>query len=480
MQAYFETVPHDDSCAYCTGQCAAAPLPEPLDAVYCISLQEQPHRTAQAVAHFHEVGLCRLVTLYRPVRGKNPTRAIWESHRAVARQALANERNHALILEDDVYFRRPWAEIVPRIARALAELPPDWRALYIGHVPLQAYFERPGIMRVRSFTTHAYVAGPRMLRWLVENGPSSPDVVPLRFGGYGIDAAMANLPGMYAMFPMAARQRFLGDRRIDPRLDHRDQPRSWRDRNRWRDRFLFRGAYVAEAAAVLLSPFHRLTLEHNRGRSGARIAQQARVIRSAGLFDDEFYERFRPDVAERAFNPLWHYLLDGAREGAWPSPLFDPQYYAAQSPNLRDENPLVHFIRIGTQLGRKPHPLFDTALYVSRYGASIPEGMHPLAHFLTIGGPAGMSPHPLFDAGWYLSRHPQLQESAENPLLYYLNEGWRQGAAPHPEFDGDLYLQRNPDVKATGVNPLEHFVRFGEREGRPAPRPHSDAEKVRG
>ena len=110
--------------------------------------------------------------------------------------------NHALILEDDVYFRRPWSKLAPRIHRAVAQLPADWRVLYIGHVPLQAYFARPGIMRVRSFTTHAYLASPRMLAWLVENGPSSPDVVPLRFAGYGIDAAMANLPGMYAMFPM--------------------------------------------------------------------------------------------------------------------------------------------------------------------------------------------------------------------------------------------------------------------------------------
>lgn len=473
MQAYFEAFPTDDSCEYCTGHRLAAPLPQPLDAVYCISLQEQPHRTAQAVTYLHRVGLCRHVMLYRPERGKNATRAIWESHRAVARHASANKRNHVLILEDDVYFRRSWAKLAARIAGALAKLPNDWRALYIGHVPLQAYFVQPGIMRVRSFTTHAYVAGPRMLAWLVENGPSSPDVVPLGFAGYGIDAAMANLPGMYAMFPMEARQRFLGDRRIDPRVDHTGRSRAWRDRDRWRDWFLFRGAYAAEAAAVLLSAFHWLTLETYRERSQASIAEQARLIRRAGLFDDEFYERHRPDVAERAFNALWHYLLDGAREGAWPCPLFDPHYYAAQSPDLGSENPLVHFIRIGSALGRKPHPLFHTEFYLSRYAAAIPQGMHPLGHFLTTGGTGGFDPHPLFDSSGYLAQHPELRERGQNPLVHYLAEGWREGAVPHPQFDGELYLQRYPDVKAAGVDPLQHFVRYGQSEGRAMPVPPS-------
>ena len=469
MQAYFEPVPHDDSCEYCAGRRRAAPLPEPLDAVYCISLQEQPHRTAEASAHFHSRGLCRHVTLYRPVRAKNGTRAIWESHRAVARHALAHDRQYALILEDDVYFRRPWSKLAPRIHRAVAKLPTDWRVLYIGHVPLQAYFARPGIMRVRSFTTHAYLASPRMLAWLVETGPASPDVVPLRFAGYGIDAAMANLPGMYAMFPMAARQRFLGDRRIDPRIDHAGRLRAWRDRDRWRDWFLFRGAYAAEATAALLSPFHRLTLESYREGSQATIADQARLIRSTGSFDDDFYEQHRPDVAERVFNPLWHYLLDGARERAWPNPLFDPNYYAEQNPGIDDENPLVHFIQAGAALGRKPHPLFDTEFYMSRYAEKIPQGVNPLGHFLATGGAAGFDPHPLFDSSWYLLRYPQARQRGQNPLIHYLTEGWRQGAAPHPQFDGEFYLQSHPDVKAAGVNPLEHFVRYGRSEGRAMP-----------
>jgi hypothetical protein len=42
------------------------------------------------------------------------------SHQAVARHALSNGQRHALVLEDDVFFRRPWCKLAPRIAQAIA------------------------------------------------------------------------------------------------------------------------------------------------------------------------------------------------------------------------------------------------------------------------------------------------------------------------------------------------------------------------
>lgn len=469
LQAYFEPIPHDDSCTYCTGRRSVTGLPRPVDAIYCISLQEQPHRTHQAIAHFHHIGLCRHVTFYRPMRGKNGERAIWESHRALACDALAKGFQYTLMLEDDVFFRQPWDKLAPMIERAIAALPSGWRGFYLGHVPFQAYFVRRNILRVRSACAHAYIASPRLLAWLAETEPLSAVVSTWNWIGGSIDGAMANLPDMYALFPMAALQRYLGDYRVDPRVDYAGQLRSWRDNDRWRYYFIFRGALMAEALAVMLSPFHRFTLERYRKESEAWTTHAAQLIRASGLFDDGYYLNCRPDVAAKEMNPLWHYLYYGSAEGAWPCPLFDPRYYAAQSSDLGRENPLVHFIQIGTAVGRKPHPLFDTEYYLSRYGATIPQSMHPLAHFLMTGGTAGFDPHPLFDSAWYLARHPELRERGQNPLVNYLTEGWRQGAAPHPQFDGDLYLQWNPDVKAAGVNPLEHFVRHGKSEGRKQP-----------
>jgi hypothetical protein len=357
MPPYFESVPHDDSCAYCTGSRAITPLPKSVHAIYCISLQEQPHRTSQAIAHFHHLGLCRHVILYRPMQGKNGERAIWASHRALAQDALANDRRYTLMLEDDVFFRQSWAKLAPRIERAIAALPSDWLGFYLGHVPFQAYFVRPSILRVRSACAHAYIASPRLLAWLAETEPLSATVSTWRRIGRSIDGAMANLPGMYALFPMAVLQRFLGDYRVDSHVDSRGKPRSWRDINRWRYLFIFRGALLAEGLAVMLSPYYRFTLEHYRQKSEPRTTQAAQLVQASGLFDADYYLKSRPDVAAQEVDPLWHYLHYGAAEGAWPSALFDPQYYAAQSPDLGQENPLVHFIRVGSANGRKPHPV---------------------------------------------------------------------------------------------------------------------------
>ena len=292
MQPYFERISHDDSCAYCTGRRLATHLPDTLDAIYCISLQEQPHRTRQAIAHFHSIGLCRCVIFYRPTRGKNADHAIWASHRAVARHVLSNGQRHALVLEDDVFFRRSWSNLAPRIARAMAALPPNWLCFYLGHIPIQAFFVRSNIMRVRSACTHAYIAGPRLLSWLAQTEPLSANVATWPLIGHSIDGAMANLPGMYALFPMAIRQQFLGDYRVDTRVDAHGRPRSWRDGDRWRYYFIFRGALMVEALAAITSPFHRLTLERNRERSST--GQTTDLISAAGLCDDGFLQS--PDM----------------------------------------------------------------------------------------------------------------------------------------------------------------------------------------
>jgi hypothetical protein len=172
--AYFEALARDEWCDYCVGRRYAATLAPDLAAIYCISLQEQPHRTAQAAAQFHALGLCRDVLFYRPVRGCDTDRAIWDSHRAVAADAIAKGFARILVLEDDVLFTRPRETLVRRITAALCALPPTWWGLYLGHVPIQAYFLRPNLLRVRSGCTHAYIANAPLLAWLASTAPMSP------------------------------------------------------------------------------------------------------------------------------------------------------------------------------------------------------------------------------------------------------------------------------------------------------------------
>jgi GR25 family glycosyltransferase involved in LPS biosynthesis len=461
VQPYFEPVPHDPRCRYCRGQAEVTALPELLDSVYCISLQEQPHRTAQAAAHFHRVGLCRHVTFYRPARGAFYPLAVWDSHRAVACEAVRKRCRAALILEDDVYFFQSWEKLARRIQRALAALPVDWRTFYLGHIPFQAYFTRRDILRVRSGLAHAYIANRRMLDWLARTEPLGEEVATWRRVGCGIDGAMAELSDMYALFPMAAVQRFL-DRGIDDRRTALQRCGTQKYMEHMPN-VIAAVPRAAEVAAVALSPFHRLTLERCRQQNETKVKETTQLIRSSGLFDGEFYLRRRPDVADLKVSPLWHYRVYGAREGMWPCPLFDPSYYATQSHIPGRENPLVQYIRQGSAQHRKPHALFDSAFYVARYGNHIPPGMLPLAHFLAIGGQAGFDPLPLFDSSHYLSQRPHLKSLRQNPLIDYLNEGWREGASPHPSFNGASYLQSNPDAQAAGINPLEHFVRCGQR-----------------
>ena len=266
-RAYFASLPRQESCDYCAGRRPAAPLVPDLDAIYCISLQEQPHRTATAAAQFHALGLCREVLFYRPIRGLHADRAIWNSHRAVAQDALARGFARVLVLEDDVLFIQPRETLMRRITAALRALPSTWWGLYLGHVPIQAYFFRLNLLRVRSGCTHAYIANAPLLAWLVSTPPMSPDVPMFHWIGKSIDAAMSSLPEMYAMFPMIAVQHYLGESGGDTRFHDQRRQGIFLDIGRWRYFFIYGpGTRLAEAVAVLFSPVHRLTLEWARRR----------------------------------------------------------------------------------------------------------------------------------------------------------------------------------------------------------------------
>lgn len=211
----FHPVPVDPDCPYCRGDLAglAGDAVRPadwsfVDAAYCISLRERDDRMALASAEFHKTGLCRKVLFHRPRR--HPTRVIegiWESHRAVARHALASGARTALIFEDDVLFtRKITRRRMTAVASAMRRLPDDWTIFFLGHWPLKARFWAPDILASASACAHAYIASPRLLAWL-EAHPFERrfDQYDKRAGG-GIDAAYARLPGSYAYFPMLAIQ----------------------------------------------------------------------------------------------------------------------------------------------------------------------------------------------------------------------------------------------------------------------------------
>lgn len=393
----FHHVPRRPGCPFCSGDQAPRGLAPAVDAAYCISLRDQPHRAERASALFHEIGLCRDVIFYRPARGDHFARAVWASHRAVARHAEAGGAKRVLLLEDDVGLPRNWPRHRDRIFRAIERLPEGWWALFLGHFPLQAYFVRPDIMRVRSLTTHAYIANAPLLRWLVETDPLDPCVAAAR--GLAIDSAYANLPGMYALFPMVASQQGVDPPRA-PAGPGRTIPRfepGW-----YGEVAKLYGLKPAEWASALLSPVHRLTLEFFRSRSGRRRSRDAQDIVESGLFDERFYRESYPDLAASAMSsmPLLHFLLKGAAEGRNPHPLFDTRFYLGQNPALsRDENPLAHFVRSGAREKLDPHPSFSTARYLDSCPDVARSGLNPLVHYLRYGAAEGRTTRPPLGPG---------------------------------------------------------------------------------
>ena len=211
----FHACPPDPGCGYC----ASGPSPDVsgndwsfLDAVYCISMLNREDRAASVTRELHRVGLCRHSIFYRPVRGRESARMnIWQSHQVVARHARARGFNRVLVLEDDVRFDTSIdREVVQSIGEAIRLLPRDWMAFYLGHWPLRVRRIDRQVLRTRSLCTHAYIASNLLIDWLCAS--SYLDFKRERRGsrwsltGRGIDAAMSELPRMYAYYPMLATQ----------------------------------------------------------------------------------------------------------------------------------------------------------------------------------------------------------------------------------------------------------------------------------
>ncbi|SNB68373.1 hypothetical protein SAMN07250955_106179 [Arboricoccus pini] len=208
--ALFHPCQDDPDCPYCNGTKQDTPCDWSfLDGAYCISLQSRAERTDRATKHFHALGLCRHVTFYRPER--HPTRVvagIWESHRAVAMDALARGLKNVLIMEDDVRFmNRATPKRIARIPREIAKLPADWRIYFLGHWPFWARFHTPFTLRVSSACAHAYIANRPLLQWLEAHSFDQRRHLPRRqIAGKGIDAYYAMLPETFAALPMLAIQ----------------------------------------------------------------------------------------------------------------------------------------------------------------------------------------------------------------------------------------------------------------------------------
>jgi len=94
------------------------------------------------------------------------------------------------------------------------------------------------------------------------------------------------------------------------------------------------------------------------GPSARRRRELADLVRNDSLFDEQWYLRTYPDVAEAKVDPATHFVETGWREGRDPGPDFATSAYLKANPDVARAglNPLVHYIEFGKFEGRDISP----------------------------------------------------------------------------------------------------------------------------
>lgn len=86
--------------------------------------------------------------------------------------------------------------------------------------------------------------------------------------------------------------------------------------------------------------------------------EKVTLLKSSGLFNEEYYLDQYPDVAKMGMDPVEHYIWLGARLGRDPSPTFSSVSYLQANEDVADanENPLFHYVKWGIKEGRETQP----------------------------------------------------------------------------------------------------------------------------
>ncbi|MHB1008338.1 MAG: class I SAM-dependent methyltransferase [Propionibacteriaceae bacterium] len=183
--------------------------------------------------------------------------------------------------------------------------------------------------------------------------------------------------------------------------------------------------------------------------AAARVRRRVEPTSSPvqAIFDDAWYSRTYGITGDRK-DLLLDYVKTGAFAGRSPSPLFDPEWYAASNPDLAGLNRLQqaeHFVTVGGLEGRSPHPFFDSTYYLSHNPDVSAAGINPLAHYQKTGDREGRRPNPYFDPAWYRKVHglvgPAATAYLESPL-------------PRPAPSEDFDLSTPEDAGHDDVDPL--------------------------
>lgn len=199
---------------------------------------------------------------------------------------------------------------------------------------------------------------------------------------------------------------------------------------------------------------------------------------SAAL-DPDFYRAVYTDLPPDV-GPLWHYWVQGWREGRDPAPWFSTSDYLAANSDVERSGvePLFHFLTHGRHEGRDISPSRHAAAYFGGVDWEPPAWTHEAFGVARrVSGRRVRAAVPLteeqraavaeaFDAAFYLAMNPDVAEAGTDPLEHFITAGWQEGRDPSAQFSVHHYLDANPDVEQAGVNPLAHYLVAGRHEGR--------------
>lgn len=136
------------------------------------------------------------------------------------------------------------------------------------------------------------------------------------------------------------------------------------------------------------------------------------MITIRDLFDEEFYLKNNPEVAEAVAQKTFasgfeHFLQYGQREGRDPGPMFNTEFYISAPSGFAEVfqqktflTPSEHFVWYGQTEGRNPSAYFNTQFYLTDNPgvATASNGgfLTPIQHFIQYGQYEGRLPKLLF------------------------------------------------------------------------------------
>lgn len=188
---------------------------------------------------------------------------------------------------------------------------------------------------------------------------------------------------------------------------------------------------------------------------------KSRFMSPHPLFDAGFYLQRNDDVAQRGVDPLDHFIASGEEERRNPHPLVWLDRLAEQSGLDSEAKPFAAYLSDPRHALASPHPLFDPEFYFQDNPDLLRQGVCPLMHYCAIGWREGREPFRAFAGDWYLARNPDVLEAQINPLVHFVRFGAYEQRSPHPLFDLPFYLERNRDALAAECDALSHYVLSG-------------------